>query len=223
MSDLLREVDEAMRAERMKRLWEQHGNTVVMVVAALILGTAANSGWKAYKTHQAQKQTTVLIEALKSDDVAAKIDPLTQELKGPNRALASFDAGALALEKQDFDKAIGYYENVIKDKSIPQDLRDLALVQMISIQLDHKTDLSGDDLLKAIAPVSTSEKSSWRPRGLMLSALIKAHKNRDYKGALEDLALLSAYQSLPTSMQAQAQALKEVYSYNLAHAEGYKE
>ncbi|HNS45007.1 MAG TPA: hypothetical protein PKH37_07265, partial [Alphaproteobacteria bacterium] len=140
-------------------------------------------------------------------------------LKGPGKALVALDAGAMALEKQDFDKAMGYYDLIVKDKSVPQDLRDLALVQLVSVQLDHKGDMTGEELFKAIAPVATSDKSSWRSRGLMLSVLIKAHKNKDYKGALSDLALLSADQTLPPSMMTQVQALQEVYSYNLAHVE----
>jgi hypothetical protein len=56
MSDILREVDEAMRVEKMTRLWAEHGNTVIAAIVALILGTALSSGWNAWQHHQHLKK-----------------------------------------------------------------------------------------------------------------------------------------------------------------------
>ena len=70
MSDLLREVDDAVRAENMKRLWDEHKYAIVTGVAALILGTAAMSFWNNYQYSQNQKHTAEIITAVQSPEPA---------------------------------------------------------------------------------------------------------------------------------------------------------
>lgn len=223
MSDILREVDEAMRVERMQRLWEQHGKTIIFILAAIILGTAADAGWKGYKAHKAEKQTSALLNAVTGDDPAAGVAKLTTELHGSGLAFAALAAGKAAIEKQDYEAAIGFYQDALKDKSIQADLHDLIVVQLVSLELDHQEKTTGQELLDQLAPVLKSNQSAWYPRGLLLSAVIKAHKDKDYKGALEQLALMSAVPDLPASLQAQMDALKEVYTYNLQNVPANKE
>ena len=45
MSDIFREVDEEVRRERLKQLWERHSNLIVAVALLIVLGVA---GWRGY-------------------------------------------------------------------------------------------------------------------------------------------------------------------------------
>ncbi len=216
MSDILREVDDLMRADRMNRLWREHGKTVLLGIGAVILGTALNSAWTAYKSHQAQSQTTAIIDAMKSEDPSASLKSLTSSLKGSGRALAALDAASLDLEAKKYDDAIAMYAIVQKDKSAEQDLRDIATLQKVSIMLDHTSDAKADDLLSELKPVLDNDKSVWRLRALLISAMVKAHKSQDFRGALNDLAVLSADQGIPPSMASQVSALQDVYQNRLA-------
>ncbi|MDD3020379.1 MAG: tetratricopeptide repeat protein [Alphaproteobacteria bacterium] len=215
MSDILREVDEMMRADRMNSLWQQHGKTILLGIGAIILGTALNSGWMAYKSHQAQIQTTAIIDAMKSDNPVSSLKDLTASLKGSGRAFAALDAASLALDSKNYGDAIAMYTIAQQDKSAAQDLRDIATLQKVSIMLDHSEDAKAEDLLAELKPLLANTKSAWRLRALLVSAMVKAHKSKDYQGALDDLAVLSADQTIPPSMASQVSALQDVYQSRL--------
>ena len=46
---LLQEVDDALRADKIHQLWQQNKKAVLTFVIVLILGTAANSAWQHYR------------------------------------------------------------------------------------------------------------------------------------------------------------------------------
>ena len=84
----------------MNRLWQDHGKTILMMIGAIILGTALNSAWTSWKTHQAEAQTTAIIDAMKSDAPVKNLKELTATLKGSGRAFAALDSATLSLEKR---------------------------------------------------------------------------------------------------------------------------
>lgn len=219
MSDILRDVDEMMKADRMAQLWQEHGKSVLIAIGLIVLGTAFNSGWTSYKNHQAETQTTAIIEALQSKDQFDSLLTASKDLKGTGKGFSTMNAASLALVDGKLSEAMDLYSSIQKNSSLPQDMRDLATVQKVSIQLDADKEAKSADLLAELDSVLKNKDSVWQLRALMISALIKAHKEADYKGALEDLALLSADTRLPPSMKAQVTALQDVYQSKLAPSE----
>ncbi|MCB1557459.1 MAG: tetratricopeptide repeat protein [Alphaproteobacteria bacterium] len=211
MSDILRDVDEMMKADRMSQLWQEHGKTVLTLIGLIILATAFNSGWTAYKNNKAEDQTSQILEALQDKDQYSALRATSEKLDGAGKGFSAMNAAALAVKDGKLSDAISLYDSVIADSSLPQDLRDLASVQKTSILLDESPELSAEGLMKILQPVLDNSNSVWRLRALMVSSVIKAHKLSDYQGALEDLALLSADNRLPPSMSSQVSALQKVY------------
>jgi hypothetical protein len=81
MSELLREIEEDIRAERMHNLWNKFGKVMIRVSIAVILGTAIGVVWKNYRESQAMDHTSQLL---------ASVDKMsTGDYKG---AIAAFDA-----------------------------------------------------------------------------------------------------------------------------------
>lgn len=60
--NLLQEVDAALRADRAAAFWNKHRGTLVGVVIAIILGTAANSVWQQMREAKGAKLLTALTE-----------------------------------------------------------------------------------------------------------------------------------------------------------------
>ena len=54
MSDIFQEVDEEVRRERLKKLWDRYGNYVVAAAVVVVLAVAA---WRGYGWWQAKKAT----------------------------------------------------------------------------------------------------------------------------------------------------------------------
>ncbi|MCD8562794.1 MAG: hypothetical protein LRY54_01755 [Alphaproteobacteria bacterium] len=48
MTDLLQEVDDMMRQEKLAKLWREHGNFIIGVILAIILATALVSAYKSW-------------------------------------------------------------------------------------------------------------------------------------------------------------------------------
>jgi len=81
MNELLREIEEDIRTERMQRWWNKFGKTMIHVSIAVLVGTAAGVAWQHYRHSVAMDDTSQL---LKGTDLMA-----AQDYKG---AIAAFDA-----------------------------------------------------------------------------------------------------------------------------------
>ena len=53
MSDIFREVDEDIRNERFKRLWDRFGPYVIGVAVLIVVVTAGYRGWQYWQNSQA--------------------------------------------------------------------------------------------------------------------------------------------------------------------------
>lgn len=210
-SDILREVEESIRVEKAARFWNENAKTIIIIVAMIILGALGQSGWVAYKKNQNEKSTAAFLEAFKSSDPISTLKKISSEHNGVGSTLSGLNAAVLAIDKQDWNMAIDLYRQVSEDKFAPKSYKDLALIQMVSLQLDHDEKATGADLLKSIEPVLKDKKSPWNSRAIFISALIKTEKNNDLEAARADLQILLGVQNLPSTFLEQVKALDEVY------------
>ncbi len=211
MSDILREVDEAMRADKMARIWEEHKTVLITGITALILGTAAHSAWNAYDAGQKRESTGAFITALDSPKPLEQLEKLASEESGATRSLPLMNAASKAVSTGKFAEAIGFYDTVINDKKAPSMFRDLAIIQKTNLSLDHVEGVKAADLIAALDPVATNEKSPWQGQALMTRAVIKAHQGSDVEAAIADLKLITADDATPDSLRQRAQALIDTY------------
>ena len=64
MSDVFREVDEAVREDRVRRLWKRYGWLVITVAAVLVLGAATYVAWQNYEARRNSEYSAALAAAL---------------------------------------------------------------------------------------------------------------------------------------------------------------
>jgi len=210
-SDILREVEESIRVEKAARFWNENAKTIIIIVTIIILGTLGQSGWVAYKKNQNEKSTAAFLEAFKSSDPISTLKKISSEHNGVGSTLAGLNAAVLAIDKKDWNMAIDLYRQVSEDKFAPKSYKDLALIQMVSLQLDYDEKATGADLLKSIEPVLNNKKSPWNARAIFTSSIIKSEKNNDLKAARSDLQILLGTQNLPSTFLEQVKALDEIY------------
>ena len=120
-------------------------------------------------------------------------------------------AAAHALSEEKYSEAIGLYNQVEANRRAPDMFRDLAIVQIVNLSIDHNDKATADELLQQIDPVASSDKSPWQGQALFARAIVKAHKSKDIKGAIGDLELVMAKTTLPSSLRQRAQALIDTY------------
>ena len=143
MSDqFFREVDEAVRQDRYKELWDRYGLHALVAAALIVAGVAGFKGWTYWQDRKAQEAGTEFSQALgalESGD-AAKANTALQDLaqKGPAgyRMLARFQLAATEAQGGNTDKAVELYDALAADAGTDNILKGLATIQAATLRLD---------------------------------------------------------------------------------------
>lgn len=152
-----REVDEELRRDQMKTLWERYGK---LVIAGIVLVLAAIAGfiwWQNQQVVKAGERGEQLISAF--DDIAArrkaaavgKLDALAKSGSDGHRAAALLTKADLAIEGGDLKGAAATFKQIADDKGLAQPYRDVALVRMTALELDTLAPQAVVDRLKGLA------------------------------------------------------------------------
>lgn len=134
MSDIFREVDEEVRREQLKRLWDRYG---LVMIAAAVLIVAAVGGWRAYQWYEAKRAAESgaayeagqqLAQDGKHADAAAAFARLAQQGTAGYRVLARLRE-AEELATTDAKAAVAAFEAIAADSGAPPLLRDVAMIR----------------------------------------------------------------------------------------------
>lgn len=145
MSDdsFIREVNEEMRQDRARLLWERFGPIALVLAILVVLGTAAFVGYEYWAERQASRSGDAFLQALtlansgKSDEALAEMKTLETDGYGAYPVLARMRAATVLTEKGDFDGAVKAFDEVAADNAIPGVLRDMARLRAAYILVDH--------------------------------------------------------------------------------------
>lgn len=141
MSDIFHEVDEEVRRERLKKLWEQYGNVFIAVALLIVIGIG---GWRLYQWWDAKQAAEAgmqfeaairLSEQGKHDEAAAVFTKLAAEGTAGYRTLARFRI-AQELAAKDPQAAVKAYDVLAADRGIGQPLQDLAEIRAALMLVD---------------------------------------------------------------------------------------
>ena len=144
MSDIFREVDEEVRREKLKQLWERHSN---LIVAAALLIVLAVGGWRGYDWWEDQKAAesgaafeaaVALAEFGKQAEAQAAFAKIAQQGSSGYRILARFREAA-ELAKTDPAAAVKAYDSLAAESGLGRSLQDLAAIRAGLILVDTAT------------------------------------------------------------------------------------
>jgi hypothetical protein len=157
--DIFQEVDEEVRRERLKKLWERYGIFVIAAAVAVVAAVAAWRGYDWWVARQAARfgdafnAAETLFEQGKHAEAEAAFSRLANEATPGYRVLARMNEAA-SLATTDPKAAVAAYDAITADSSVAQPLRDLAAIRAglllvdsapfsdISARLEH---LAGPD------------------------------------------------------------------------------
>ena len=138
----LREVDEELRREQLTNIWRRWGRWIVIGV---VVALAALAGWLYFLSHSEGRmgREGEAYDAALNDLADSQIEKAVPEfvkLEKANgagyRAMALMSEGNIALRKDDLKSAAAKFGQMAGDKSLPQSIRDLALVRQ-TLSLIH--------------------------------------------------------------------------------------
>lgn len=214
MSDLLTEVDEVMRQERLAKFWHENGTLIIIFVAATIILTGVFSAYRTWDHNVKTEQTNALIAFTNALDYPQNIFDPAFEFDGNFRAIAVLGAAGTFIAQDNPEDAKILYGWLVEDTDIDVHFRHLAIVMHTRLALnsdDPENDLDTKLLLETLAPV-LSPKSPYYAQAQIEAAVIQANLAMDYTAAMTHLNAVLDSKNLPTSLYARAQNLHHVYS-----------
>ncbi len=214
MSDIFREVDEALQREKAAQFWKNYGPTLVLAAVLMVATTGITTAYYAWDSARNKESTAKLVAAAEEKDIAAAMEKAAGETDDGHKGIALLNAAAKYADKKDFAKAAGLYESVAQDKSAPQDLRDISNIFYVRAAVLAAGDKAPDykALIERVEPVAKNDKSAFQQQALLETALLYGNGLKDYAKALELLKGFEA-DSTADSLQEKANALKHVYQY----------
>jgi hypothetical protein len=141
VSDIFQEVDEEVRREQFKKLWERYQNYVIAAAVLIVLGVA---GWRAYDWWEAKKAAEAgaafeaaitLSDQGKHAEAEAAFAKIAEDTTTTYRTLALVRAAA-ELAQTDPKAAVGAYDKIAANSSVVSALRDLAGLRAGALLID---------------------------------------------------------------------------------------
>ena len=207
MADIFHEVDEEVRRERLKKLWDRYS---IYVIGAAALIVAVIGAWRGYEYWQAKQAAAAgaafesalsLSEAGKHDEAEAAFTKIAGEAPAGYRMLARFRAAAdLAQAKP--PEAVKAYDELAADTSLGTTLQDLAAVRAGMLVVDYAP-LS--EMQRRLDPASAPERS-FRHTARDLLAL-SAWRNHDFAAARRYIDMIATDAETPAGTRARAEVL----------------
>jgi hypothetical protein len=207
VADIFHEVDEEVRRERLKKLWDRYGIYVIGTAALIV---AVIGAWRGYEYWQAKQAAAAgaafesalsLSEAGKHDEAEAAFTKIAGEAPAGYRMLARFRAAAdLAQAKP--PEAVKAYDELAADTSLGTTLQDLAAVRAGMLVVDNAP-LS--EMQRRLDPASAPERS-FRHTARDLLAL-SAWRNHDFAAARRYIDMIATDAETPAGTRARAEVL----------------
>jgi hypothetical protein len=141
----IREVNEELRSDQMRGAWRRFGRYIIAVAVLIILGTAGKvvyDYWDANRSSGAGDQFLAamkLADENKNDEALAALDKLVKEGHGAYPVLARMRAATVLAQKGDNAGAIASFEEIGKDNSVPEAVRDAAKLRAGWLLIENGT------------------------------------------------------------------------------------
>lgn len=161
---LLQEIEEDLQRQKFEALWKRFGPYIVAGAAAIVIMTAAITGWQSYTLRGEQGRTGELLTILEKeyDKEMVRLPALeafAQANSKTSQALfARFHAASILFNDGQKDKAVAAYDAIAADSSVEPFFRQLSSLLAVQTEMD-----TGDAAkLEAKLQPLMAEDSAWR-------------------------------------------------------------
>lgn len=207
----IREVNEEIRKEQAKAIWERYGPILIGLALLVVLATSAYVGYRYWDESRANTSGDAYSQALrlanegKEDDALAALADIEKSGYGAYPVLARMRSATVKADKGDVATAVSELDAVAADGSIPQSLRDMARLRAALLLVDTGSYADVSSRVEALAVDGNALRHSAR-EALGLSAW-KEGKAAD---ALKLFEQIVADQAAPQNVRQRATLMSEL-------------
>ena len=208
MSELFDEVDEEVRREQLKKLWEKYS---LFIIGAALLVIAAVGGWRGYQYLEAKKAAEIgdafnkaaeLSTQNKRAEAEAAFADLAARAPSGYRMLARLRAAGEAADR-DPKAAAKMFDDIAADRSVGTVEQALARIRAAGLLLDTA---SYNDVQQRLQSDAAPD-ATFRHAARELLAL-SAYRANDATAARKWLDMIEADNETPPSLRSRAEALQ---------------
>ena len=208
MSELFDEVDEEVRREQLKKLWDKYS---LYFIALMVLVVAAVGGWRGYQYLEAKKaaeagaifeKAVELSEQGKHAEAETAFADLAAKAPSGYRTLARLRTAAEA-SARDPKAAAKMYDDIAADSSVGSEWRDLAKIRAAGLLVDSASYADIQQRLET----SAEPKSTFRHSAREMLAL-SAWRNNDMTAARKWVDAIAEDGETPPGLRSRAEALQ---------------
>lgn len=164
MTDIFREVDEDLRRERYKKLWDRFGAYVIALAILIVVGVSGYKAWEWWEKTQAAATGDSFLSALelseagKHAEAIAALDVVAADGSGDYPVLATFRSAGEKAASGDQAGAVAAYDAVAAERGLPPLVGDLARIRAALLLTDTQ---SPEELRSRIGDLADTG-SPWR-------------------------------------------------------------
>lgn len=208
MSELFDEVDEEVRREQLKKLWDRYS---LLIISGLILIVAAVGGWRGYQYLEAKKaaeagaafdKAVELADSNKHAEAEAAFADLVVKAPYGYRVLARLRM-ATEVAERDRAAAAKLFDEIAADRSVGAPEQDLARIRAAQLLLETASYPNMKERLEA----SAAAGATFRHTARELLAL-SAWRANDSAATRQWLDLIANDGETPPSLRSRAEALQ---------------
>jgi hypothetical protein len=208
VTELFDEVDEEVRRDQLKRLWDQYS---IYIVAGALLIIASVGGWRGYQYLEAKKAAEAgsafdaavdLAEQNKPAEAEAAFNKLAATAPSGYRMLARFRAAA-EVATRDPQAGAKIYDDISADRSVGAVEQDLARIRAAGLLLETA---SYPNILQRLE-TSTGPEATFRHTARELLAL-SAWRANDTTAARQWLDMIANDGETPSGLRSRAESLQ---------------
>lgn len=207
----LKELDDDLRRDQLRKLWDQYGLLIVGGVAALLAAVWGYGHWQNSRVAAAESHgvkfeaASKLARDGKADEAQKAFLDIAKEAAPGYQSLSQLRVAGLHAKAGRMVEAVAVYDTLSKDAAVDQILREFAAVQAGNLRLDT-ADYA--EMERRLTPL-TADGSAWRTtaRELLGLAAYKAGKLEDARKFFD---LLLGDRAMPPGMNERVQLMLAV-------------
>jgi len=204
----IREVNEELRRDQLKELWDRFGTLIITVCVAVVAITAGYNGrvwWQEKQAAEAGDRYLAALQAIDGGDTAKArqaLEEMATSGAGGYVILARLRSAALAAQSGDTSTAMAGFDAIADDNGADQTIRDLARLRAALIALDTG-DLDGAESRVAGLAVAGNP---WRHAAREINGTL-AYARGDLDAARQRFATINSDEEAPIDARSRAELM----------------
>lgn len=208
MSDIFKEVEEDIRRDQMKKVWDRVGPYVIGAAVLIVAGTAGFRGYEYWQETRADSSGDRFTEAVRTADAGdhersiTMLQELAEDGSGAYPVLAGFRIATEKAALGDEAGAIAEYDAIAEARGSTDEIGNIARLRAALILMDSLSVEQLEDRIGSLAATG----NPWRHTAREILGLA-AWRSGDYQAARSFFSDISVDQEAPRELKQRAQVL----------------